>query len=602
MELNRQETSFLQIPIFFLTGIILVYSTPSIFLRNALCAASVLLFIVLLLLNFVYSTLRIYHFRHGVLLMVYLLIILLGASHCLLQNELLRKNHFSNYQFELLKVQITGEPQLRNNTQLHFEAKVTGGLAKGNYQACIGHLLISVQIKDSRPLPLKYGDILIVRAKYQAVAAPLLSSTFDFKSWLAMQNIYHQAYFKKKDIRLLKRNKGNPLISYALSLRKKQVDIYKKLIHDPQAYAVASTLILGYRSDLSPETLDAYAKTGTIHALSVSGMHVGIVYLVLNWMLFFLNRPFPLLFLKALFIILIIWFYALITGFSPSVLRSAITITVLILSKTLRKKTNSYNILGFSAFCILLYEPFLLFDIGFQLSYLSVFGLIWLQPKICKWFSFKSTWMDKFWSILAMSLSAQFTTFPLSIYYFHQFPAYFLFGNLFIMIPAALIMYTGLVMLLFKCYFLSTPFEWLIHFTNSGLRWISDLPFSSISSIWINQTELILLSAGLILFTLSLNYANKKLLFTSLLFFLLLELSLLNQRIITQRQQKIIVLKLKQNYTGIYIKSNKATLITDATPKSTIFKFYIKPCLDQHKITEVHFKFSYQDLKKIKHL
>ncbi|PTT04267.1 hypothetical protein DBR11_00010 [Pedobacter sp. HMWF019] len=601
MELKRQETIFLQLPLFFATGIVLGYSFPSIFLRNALLVASVLLFIGLLLLNFCYSTPKVYRFKHRILLTVYLLILFLGALLCLLQKELLQKDHFSSSQFELLKIQVTGEPQLRN-TQLHFESKVTAGLTKGKYRACTGHLLVSVQINNWGLLPLKYGDILIVKAKYRAVAAPLLSSTFDFKSWLAMQNIYHQAYFKKEDIKPLKRNKGNPLISYALNLRKKQVDIYKKLIHDPQAYAVASTLILGYRSDLSPETLDAYAKTGTIHALSVSGMHVGIIYLVLNWILFFLNRTSSLLFLKALFIILIIWFYALITGFSPSVLRSAIMITVLILSKTLHKKTNSYNILGFSAFCILLYEPFLLFDIGFQLSYLSVFGLIWLQPKICKWFSFKFIWMNRFWSILAMSLSAQLTTFPLSIYYFHQFPVYFLFSNLFIMMPAALIMYTGLVMLLFRCYFLVTPFEWLIRFTTSGLRWISDLPFASISAIWINQTELILLSTGLILFILSLNHAKKKLLFTSLLFFLLLEVSMLHQQLIARRQQKIIVLRLKQKYTGIYIKSNKATLITDATPKSTIFKFYIKPCLDQHRISEVHFKFSYQGLKKIKHL
>nr|WP_199082459.1 ComEC/Rec2 family competence protein [Pedobacter sp. ASV19] len=601
MELKRQETIFLQLSLFFLAGIALGYSFPSNLLRNTLCAASVLLFIGLFLLNFFYSTFRVYRLKHYILVLVYLLILFLGALHCLLQKELLRTDHFSKSNFDLLKIEVTGEPQLRNK-QLHFESKVIGGLTKGKYRVCTGHLLISVQINNWGLVSLKYGDILIIKAKYRAIAAPLLSTTFDFKSWLAMQNIYHQAYFKKEDIKPLKRNKGNPLISYALNLRKKQVDIYKKMIHDPQAYAVASTLILGYRSDLSPETLGAYAKTGTIHALSVSGMHVGIIYLVLNWILFFLNRTSPLLFLKALFIILLIWFYALITGLSPSVLRSAIMITVLILSKTLRKKTNSYNILGFSAFCILLYEPFLLFDIGFQLSYLSVFGLIWLQPKICKWFSFKSIWMNKFWSILAMSLAAQFTTFPLSTYYFHQFPVYFLFSNLFIMIPAALMMYTGLIMLLFKCYFLATPFESLIRFTNSSLLWISNLPFASISAIWINQIELILLSASIILFTLSLEYAKKKLLFTSLLFFLLLELSILNQQIIAQRQQKIIVLRLKQNYTGIYIKSNKATLITDAVPKSTTFKFYIKPWLDQHRITEVHFKFSYQGLKKIKHL
>ncbi|WAC42741.1 ComEC/Rec2 family competence protein [Pedobacter sp. SL55] len=142
----------------------------------------------------------------------------------------------------------------------------------------------------------------------------------------------------------------------------------------------------------------------------------------------------------------------------------------------------------------MVYDPFLIWDVGFQLSFLAVFGLVYYQPKIYNWLYFKNKWADKLWAAVAMSLAAQLATLPLSIYYFHQFPVYFIISNLFILIPITILMYLGIAILLVRVYFLAPIFEWIITFTNQGLKWISNLPYAGITEIWLNKWQLFLFS------------------------------------------------------------------------------------------------------------
>src|SRR5689334_1135909 len=153
-------------------------------------------------------------------------------------------------------------------------------------------------------------------------------------------------------------------------------------MHESNAVAVASTLILGYKADLSEDVLQAYSKTGTIHVLSVSGAHVAIIRPLLSFMLTFLNRFKHGRLIKAIIIIPIIWYYAMLTGFSPAVCRAAVMITTVIIGKTYNRYINNLNILAVSAFMLLLYNPLLITDVGFQLSYLAVAGLVVLQPVV----------------------------------------------------------------------------------------------------------------------------------------------------------------------------------------------------------------------------
>lgn len=264
-------------------------------------------------------------------------------------------------------------------------------------------------------------------------------------------------------------------------------------------------------------------------------------------------------------------------------------ITIFIASKTFARNKNSYNILAFAAFCQLIYNPFLIWDVGFELSYISVFGLIYLQPKIYKWIYIKNKWLDKIWQLIALSLSAQLVTFPLCIYYFHQFPVYFLLGNLFISIPLFIIMIMGIAILIPYVDFLAPIFEWVIVATNAVLKWIANLPYSTFSAIWINLPELLLMCLALSIFVYSLAKFNKKLLYSSFIIFIAYQSMVLYNNIIACEQKKIIFFSLRKNYSAAFINGHDAILLTDLDPQNKNYDFFVKPALDELQIQNIKF-------------
>ena len=195
-------------------------------------------------------------------------------------------------------------------------------------------------------------------------------------------------------------------------------------------YAVVSALVAGYTDDLDIETMKAFADTGTLHVLSVSGMHVGIIYYVLNLLLLFLSKHRYGNILRVLILLSFLWLYSMITGMSAAVMRSAAMLSFIIVGKSFNRYVNTYNIIAASIFFLLIMNPFTLMDVGFQLSYISVIGIIWLQPHIYSIFDFNTKWKDEIWKVVSVSIAAQIATFPLGIFYFHQFPNYFLPSNL----------------------------------------------------------------------------------------------------------------------------------------------------------------------------
>jgi len=541
------------------------------------------LFLLLFGIDAFYKTLRAYRFKYLNGILFSLFFFAFGGSIGLLNRDTLTQNYFTQYPGKYLKVWINDEPQNGKGT-LRLTSTVVGVYNGQKFLHTVGKLLLIINIDTSNIVYYNYGDELLIATDYTPIAPPYNPGEFDFKRWLKSKNIEQQAFIKQNAIIKTGLNKGNPLIKYALTLRKKQIDHYRRIIKNKEAFSVASTLILGYRADLSDETLSAYSKTGTIHALSVSGMHVGIIYIVLNWALGFLDKKQSLRIVKIITICFLIWSYSLLTGFSPSVLRSAIMLTVYILAKSFNKHTNGYNILAFTAFCLLIYNPFLIWDVGFQLSFLAVIGLIYLQPKIYQCLYFKYRLLDWLWSSISLSVAAQIATFPLSIYYFHQFPIYFILSNLFILLPITLLMYLGISILLFKLYFLAPVFEWLILFMNRGLNWIANLPFSGINQIWINQLELLLLSSVLMLLTFALTERKKYCLLFAISMLLCLHLSFTRRTLLTKEQQKMLFFTLPKGYAAAFINRQDAIIVSNLTRDDTNFGFFIQPALDKLKI------------------
>jgi len=589
----KAEYVFVRVLLPFLIGIGIFYFFPTNTGLQVLEITMVLCLLSIITINITYKKFKAYRYKGAIGAIIFILFFNLGGLLCLKNNDMLRENYFANKQYDYLKVWVEDEPEKSNNI-LRFKTVVVAGYHNDQQIKLSGQLLLAVRLDSLNPVTIRYGDEIMIPDKSTEVDPPYNPAEFDFKAWLANQNIYHQAFTDQDHLIKTGHDNGDPVIGLALSLREKQIEKYRKLIKSKEAFAVASTLILGYRADLSQETLSAYSKTGTIHALSVSGAHVAIIYVVLDFLLLFMNKKPGLKIMKLILICTLIWGYALLTGLSPSVVRSAIMISILITAKVLSKNTNSYNVLAFSAFCQLLYNQFLIWDVGFQLSYLAVFGLIYLQPKIYNLMYIKNKWTDRLWSFTAMSLAAQMVTFPLSVYYFHQFPLYFLFGNLFITIPLVLMMYLGIAILVPWLSFLAPIFEWIITFTNQVLRWIADLPFATFSSIWINLPEFILLSSALGLFIYGVANFNKRFIFSSLAVFISYQLLVVHDDLNAYHQQRIIFFSLRKNYAAAFIRGKETVLVTDLKPTDKNYAFFVKPALAQLQIAKI----SHISLKK----
>lgn len=604
LQYGRSELVFVHLLAPYILGILLMYDIRCLQLLQIMTILCGSFFFVIIHLATFYKQLRLYKNKWIIGLSVYGFSFLYGGLACLLNDASLSTEFYADKKADYLKIVLIDEPQLRNGV-LKFKAEVTG-CYKGKETVKLkaaGRLILAIKPDSMRPLHLSYGSELIIPYRFSAIPPPANPGEFDYKSWLAAKNICNQVFLKQHEVIELPGNKGNPVITFALSLRSKQVEYYKRTLKSEDAFAMASTLILGQRADLSEDTLSVYSRTGTIHALSVSGMHLGLIYLILHWALLFLDRSKFFRILKVMLVLIAIWFYTLLTGMSPSVLRSAIMLSAFIIAKLLHKTVNGYNILAFAAFCLLLYDPYLIWDVGFQLSFLAVFGLIAAQPLIQSCWQTQHKWLSKIWSALTMSFSAQLATFPLSIYYFHQFPLYFLIGNLFIVIPSALILYLGMVIMIFRLDFLIPAFEWLINFMNSGLNYISRLPFSSLTGIWIDKTELILIGTALLFGTFMLKTQSKRLLIAFAGCLLLLQLKFVYAGWQTMNQKKIIVFKLRKNYAAAYISARKAFVFTNLDTAGKAFKYTIKPALDLYHVQDIIFinsdmDVSYDNLSK----
>ncbi|MBS1529255.1 MAG: ComEC/Rec2 family competence protein, partial [Bacteroidetes bacterium] len=380
--------------------------------------------------------------------------------------------------------------------------------------------------------------------------------------------------------------------AFSLRLRQSLVERFKQHMHSPEAVAVASTLILGYKADLSNDVLQAYSKTGTIHVLSVSGAHVAIVFILLEFVFGFMTRFGHGRTIKAGLIISIIWYYALLSGFSPAVCRAAVMISMVIIGRTFSRTISTLNILAVSAFALLLYDPLFVTDVGFQLSYLAVAGLIVLQPVVYKWFRFKNKWADRLWALCSVSIAAQVITFPLSAYYFHQFPVYFLVSNLFIIIPSTIIMYSGIAYFLLGWVpFLGEAFGYILEkstlFMDKGLTFIENAPWSGISKIWLSTAEYLLLYGIIFSFFYWLYNRKPRLLQLGLAFTLLFAVSIGVKRWNNLKSSSTTVLNIKKHSCTVIKKGLQAAVITDLSDTSKAFRYSVQPFLDSCQVSEV---------------
>lgn len=430
-------------------------------------------------------------------------------------------------------------------------------------------LVMAYLEKNERSLSLRYGDVIVFHERPKLVEPPMNPEQFDYKKYLARKGISYQAYLKNDSWEKLKESRVNRLYAFSYRLRDFLLETMRNLGVEGDEYSVAAAILLGYDDTLPTELRQKYVAAGSMHILCVSGMHVGVIFMVFSNMLGFLDkRKRWQNLLKQSLLLLLIWFYALLAGLAPSILRSTIMLSFVILGDMLKRNGILLNSLAASAFLLLCIDPSNLFNVGFLLSYCAVIGIVTLQKPIYNLLYIKPKFLDKLWEMTAVTLAAQIATAPFSIYYFHQFPTYFWLSNLF-MGPISIVVITGgMVMLLifFIPYInIGVAFcvKWLIYAMNLIVSWIENLPLSIVKSLYINNVEFACLLIALLLLMLVIEHKKKRLFFGMLSMLLIFSVSQLTRAVMQRGQMSMTVYSINKNTAIDFVCGNEHLMLCD---------------------------------------
>lgn len=581
------------IPIIIGIGINLFFPIPIITISVLLSISLLTLFIIWKVFHY-----QFYNNVFGVFFNASLLLsgIALHSSH----NHLNYQTHYTKTYGEYLVVEINEPGQMRKNS-IKCKANVLQVISQGKSIPVDGNLMIYFE-KDSTILAqLKYGTRIIIKNTSQEIKGPQNPYEFNYKRYLAFNQIYRQAYIPKNNFALIDQLGGNILWKIAYQAQAFFNVSLLKYVQGVNEIAISKALLYGYDDEIDPELVRAYSNTGTLHVLAVSGMHVGLIFWLINLVLKYFDKRQYQRVLKAIISLIIIWAYSLLCGLSPSILRASVMFSFVALGNIVKNKPNVNNTLAASAFVLLLFDSNMIANVGFQLSFLAVFGIVNIQKYFKQWFSFNSKIGNEVWNIISVSIAAQLATFPLGLLYFHQFPVYFIASNLLIIPLTTLVIFVAIAMIfmaglaqLFSVFTyaamaLGWAVKWLIYITNIIVLWLEKLPYSFISGIQINEIETILIFIA-VAYTCSYFITRKQYLAKlGLVFFILVFLVNAYEDFKIQQQKFITVYNINQTFAMQIFDGNKSILIVDSSllNNSDKFHFHIQQHIWAHGITDV---------------
>lgn len=353
--------------------------------------------------------------------------------------------------------------------------------------------------RDSLQQQLVPGDKFLFKGKIQPFLN--MNDDFDYASYMANHGFTGSVFLGSKAWQATDEIYNTPKI-YAQRWRARILEFYQSLNLSSDQYAILSALSVGYQAAMSDDLLQAFRTTGTVHVLSVSGLHVMLIYAMINFLLGFIPRRSRFYVLKPIIVIILLWIYAFITGLSPAVHRASIMLTMICVAEIFGRRNYTLNGMFIAAFFLLLYNPLSFFDVGFQLSFFSVFALIYLYPKVQKLVTVQNKVANLAWKSFAISIVAQLATFPLCLYYFGTFPTYFFVTNLVIIPLVTVLMYSFGGIVIAKLLSMLTPFgdsiiavvlkiiQILLDLLSWSVRFFESIPFALIQGIQINLFQL----------------------------------------------------------------------------------------------------------------
>lgn len=495
------------------------------------------------------------------------------------------------------------EPLIEKTNSIKADGNVVSILdSTGKSSAATIGKVILYFAKTPKAASLNYGDEIILSASLQKIKNIGNPGGFNYERYAAFQGLYHTVYLRDSDYVVTGLAIKDFFKEAIYNAREYIVNVLQRYVQgNKDAVAVAEALLIGYKHDLDKDLVQAYSNTGVVHIIAISGLHLGLIYLLLVWL--FSKLPFIKnnRYLKTAFILVCLWGFALLTGASASVLRSAVMFSFIVLGKYFFRESSIYNSLAASAFLLLCYDPYLLWDVGFQLSYLAVLGIVWLQkpihrllwvPSIKKpegrdfWLRPLNTlayilnWLVReVWAMASITLAAQIATTPISLYYFHQFPNLFLPANIIAVPLSTIILYAEILLVVFSpvsaiATYIGKACYVLIAWLNHIILWFDKVPFSKIDWIFADVASTILLYILFILFAFAFINKSKRALYAAFsALFLFASLHLFYTAGV-QHQRKMVVYNISKLRAIDFVSKNQymfygdSILLEDAAPRN----------------------------------
>lgn len=493
----------------------------------------------------------------------YVLSFFIGATTLIVHTDYYQKSNYTHYSSIFEKphlISVTLHEKLKNS---NLNARYIAIVNRIDQTENSGRIILNIR-KDSLNHQFKIGTQLRIKGTLYKNNPPNNPNQFDYSNYLENKQIYAQLYADTDDINISSEI-DKDIWYYTSRLRTKIIDNLEKNHFHKTELNVAIALIMGQQQDISPEIIRDYQYAGAVHILSVSGLHIGFILLFVTFIL----KPLPNTkrgsFIKLIIILASLSLFGLIAGLAPSVVRSVVMFSFVAIGSHLRRSVNIYHTLLVSMLLILLFQPSFLFDVGFQLSYIALFFIIWLQPLLA------SIWLPKYkiskyiWDILTVSFAAQIGTLPLSIYYFHQFPGLFFVTNLIIIPLLSIVMILGVLVMVLAAFgyvplFLSKPLEWSIFYLNKIINSIASLEQFIIQNIPFNLYFLISFYLIIISTVLWFKKPSFNKLAIVLISIIVLQISSIKNRSDVKNQKEWVVFNSKKNTLIAERNGEKVTL------------------------------------------
>lgn len=576
-----KKAPFLRLLLPLIAGIILQFYFKISFSKLAICGG-------LLSLAFIGFTLLPEAFRfkyrsaHGIILSLALAVF--GSLITWQKDIRNHKDWFANYYRDSsFIVAFITEPPVEKAKS--YKALVTAEyiVSNGAAKKTIGNILVYFA-KDSTSQKLEYGDRVILGKQLQPIKNSGNPAAFDYERYSAFQQIFQQVYLKQNEWVLLKGNNGNLTKGIIYKTREYILETLDKYITGNDESALAKALLIGYRIDIDKDLVQAYTNVGVVHLIAISGLHLALIYYFLFWLsakIPFIKNP---KLTRLVVILCCLWFFSLLTGAPASVLRASVMFSFIAIGDSFNKRNSIYNSLSISAFVLLCFDPFMLWDVGFQLSYLAVLGIVISQKYVYNWFYFKNKILNEAWKLASVSLAAQLFTLPVCIYYFHQFPLLFLISNM-AAIPLSTVALWGCILIVAVSPVpllaaglgkLTWASIWLL---NHSVLVINAIPFSLWDEISVSVTATIILYAIFISFTYWLIKKSIPAFKLAMLSTLIFALIMADKKWQSQHQKKIIVYNIPQHKAIDFIHGTQFHFVGDsaANENNLIRNYNIRP-------------------------